>query len=1046
MADRTVSLRPFAKELMSISLSLVWKDPYYAHASEPSNVRIDAETYVASRLGILTFDSVLGFHEEVLSQFFSDPDTIIQYLDNKRSIPTEYRDAIVAAEANYMIDYWESEDGEPNDYYRALFGLPPVGTQESDFIYNTSYADIDMTVPVHRLPYSDRIRLENLGYFKDLRSQDRYKSDKYKYLDHLGRYRIYPYAARSAEPYELLYISQSSYEYLRRDFIEVYEQCRRMVLRVYYNEAYRNRSHIYEGFLGMCMLFMTQQRMFEKYLEADISRDFYDLESLKLVYDAYSVPFYSSIPLKYHMRIVKRLNELISHKGSTRVFYDLFEIFDFGIMDAFEYFIVKERLTDEDGNPLFRDSEGNVLSPKDMWKLHFARIGWKDNKFVELTDVNNRVEYEELTVPDPYWIEDEDLQNKLYGEDWNYFKTKYMGVQIMFDLSELIFQTCYFLHELLDNRQSLSKITTYYNLMGQDIPIFDLVVYAVALMCRNAGYAGDIPSDPASVAAIYGYNFKECTELLRVATMTMDDFVKEIKRSVTEYVNDNEMLREDETLLWLIDHISDGAFNYLGDDFPYGEWGYAPPPVFLHDYWPSENSVKAVAEYLSQTIMKLKTDFDHHTKYEILKIYRKFKTDDDRVFRVLGFGGSHKVLIVKSDDWTDEKLRALRQASIASYEGCLDWLNRLLRIRRSLTIDPNLLKIIQDMDIENVDDVDTVYKHIEELDDYIDYKIQTSVSRYDYNIYADLRQILMTTKQMNSTFMKRNGEVASTYADLLKDINYQLYLRLVDEDIDGNSEEQYVLQTLSRLCDDITILEAANTSNINRIVNYLRKLLMFFKSAKVDVVKFNIIYLITDRGMNFIKFVSDIWSQDVTAFSDRNHLRDIFRMYPVVWYVYITQYWLDRTLPLIDKNMGVDVHQQLRDILLYVDELLNKSKLYLKDEFQFLFDWLHHIDLNLQHRERLLLLELRRTDLTQTQRLVVDASLHDVLLARRDVRHISSNFPMSDGIDSVSFDEGHWSTMSLDSSIRLSDVSETPVRDGTFLTDSLRKISEVPTP
>ena len=1041
MADRTVSLRPFAKELMSISLSLVWKDPFYAHSLEPANVRIDAETYVASRLGILTFDSVLGFHEEVLQQFYTDEDDLLQAVADKRFIDPSIRDAVVTAEADYMVNYWESEDGEPNDYYRALFGLPPSGTAESEFVYNTAYADIDMTVPVHRLPYSDRIKLENLGFFKSLRSQEKYQSNAYKYLDHLGRYRIYPYVSRSAEPYELLYIAQSSYEYLRRDFIEVYEQARRMVLRVYYNDAYRNQSHVYEGFLGMCMLFITQQRMFEKYLEADVPRDFYDLESLKLVYDAYSVPFYSSIPLKYHTRIVKRINELIAHKGSTRVFYDLFEIFDFGIMDAFEYFIVKERLTDDDGNPLFRDADGNPLDLKQMWQLHFARVGWKDNKFIEITDTDNHVEYDELTVPDPYWIEDEDLQEKLYGDDWNYFKSKYMGVQIMFDLSDLIFQTCYFLHELLDNRGSLSEITCYYNLMGQDIPVFDMVVYAIALMCKNAGYAGDIPSDPASVAAVYGYNFKECAELLRVATMTMDDFVKEIKRSVTEYVQDNEMLAEDETLLWLIDHITDGAFNYLGDDFPYGEWGYAPPPVFLHDYWPSENSVKAVAEYLSGTVNKLRTDFDHHTKYEILKIYRKFKTNDDKIFRVLGFGGSHEYLIVKSDDWTDEQLIALRRASIASYEGCLDWLNRLLRVRRSLTIDPELLTIIRDMDINDLDDVDKVFRHIEELDDYIDYKIQTSVSRHDYNAYADLRQILMTTRQMNSTFQKRNGEVASTYADLLKDINYQLYLRLTNDDIDGSSEEQFVLQTLSQLCDDITLLESANTENINRIVNYLRKLLLFFKSAKVDVVKFNIIYLITDRGMNFIKFVSDLWSQDVTAFSDRNHLRDIFRMYPEIWLVEITQHFIEKTLPLIDKNMATDVVHQLRELLLLLDTLVQRNKIYVRSEFQYLFDWLHTVDVQLQHHERLLMLELQRTAV-EDDHLKVDASLHDVLVARKHIRKLRSRFGFADAIRNGTFEDAMWSTIPLDSRVNLGDVSD-KVKDGTFLTDSLIKASEV---
>lgn len=921
MATSDVSAKSFMTELMNLSLNLVWKDPYYANTSEDVATRVDMETYIASRNGELRFNSVFQFHEEVLTMFFPDADELALVLGDKRLIPEEMRDAIVQAESEYMINYWENENGETNAYYRMLFGLPPLEMKKSDWIYNTRYADIDMTTPVHLLPYTDRLRLENRGYFEELLSQDRYKIDAYGYLKYLGKYRIYPYISRQAEEFQLLYVQQSQYEYLRNDFIDTYEQARRMVLRVYYSDAYRNKSHLYEGFLGLCILFITQQRMLVKYLEADITRNFYDLESLKLVYDAYQVPFYSEIPLKYHERIVKHMNELISYKGSTQVFYDLFELFDFGIMDVFEYYIMKERKVDENGNPVFRDSNGNLLSAEDMWNIRFAKVGWRSDKYVELTDPANVVEYEELTVPDPYWEEDLQLHNKLYQTDWNYFQSKYMGVQIMFELSKLLFEVCYFLGMLRDNRESLSQLTCYYTMIGEDVPIFDMLIYTMALLCKNAGYTGEIPTDPSSIAAIYGFNFKEYNQLLKMGAETMNDFVLNFKKVCNEYAAANPILVMDATLEFLIDSVTDGAFNWLGEDFPYGEWGYAPPPVFLHDFTPTNNSVINLKKYLKETVDTLNANPDL-TDFELQYLYKQLVVKDNFQFCVIQKGSTaldlkYDKFIVKGMDFDDEDLETLRKAVIESYSNMFTWIQRLLEARTALTFDPQIIQMIQDMDIDEVSDIDRVYECMVDLNAYINTKIQQSINKHDYEAYANLRKILMTTHLMNEAFTKRNGTIATTYMDLLADLNPTLYNRIADDELDTLTEEQYAIQTLMRLCDDLTLLESANTSNIKRIVDYLFLILKFFKSAKVDLVSFDIIYLITDRGMNYIKLVSEIWAQEVTCLPNR---KNYFRLTDLIWLCLIVQYLMDK-IYLVDKDHTMEVGDFIESIF---DELFDK--------------------------------------------------------------------------------------------------------------------------
>lgn len=942
MANPDVSAQSFMTELMDLSLHLVWKDPFYAISEEQSGDRVDAEAYVAARNGELLFNSVFQFHTEVLQSFFPDPDELELVMRDKRMIPEDMRPAIVAAESNLIIEEWEG-GRESNDYYRMLFGLPPREMPENEYVYNTRYADIDMTTPVHLLSYTDRLRLENLGYFAELRAQSRYSGNEYKYLEYLGKYRIYPYIARQAEPFELLYIQQSQYTSLRNDFIDTYEAARRMVYRVYYSDAYRNQSHLYEGFLGMCILFITQSRMFVKYLEADIPRNFYDLESLKLVYDAYSVPFYSAIPLKYHERIVKRINELIGYKGSNQVFYDLFDIFDFGRMSAYQYYLVKDRITNDDGNPIFRDADGNPLTPEQMWKIRFAKVGFEDDQFIAITDPQNAVEYEDITGDDPYWVEDENLKKKLYESDWNFFHSKYMGVQIMFELSKLLFETCYFLRMLQDNRESTENLSVYYMVTGEEYPLFDIVIYAVALLCKNAGFTGEIPSDPASVSAVYGFNFKDYVKLLKMGSENMDDFIKSFKRACHEYIDANAALAADETLSWMVDQITDGAFNYLGEDFPYGEWGYAPPPIFLHDFLPTKNSVTTLRKYIKENIVELENNREL-TDYEISLLYSRYVTRDNQVFNVVAPGSTptsreYQTYVVKAREFNEEDLETLRNAIIASYTHLDSWITKLLEARTALTFDPQILDMIADMNIDDLDDIDRIYKQLEDLNEYINYKIRTSFAKEDFEAYSNLRKILMTTDLVDQTFTKRNGTIASTYADLLADINPTLYQRLIDDEIDSETEETYVIQTLMRLCDSLELLESINTDKMKKIVDYLFKILAFLKSAKVDLKDFQIIFTVYDRGMNFIKFVTKLWSQDVFNYPTRD---EYFRLIDILWEIFILQE-IRSSFTLSDHNLGIDILHQLDDhIHLLVDELNGFHIEHItKDQFEFMVDLIH---------------------------------------------------------------------------------------------------------
>lgn len=919
MAISDISARSFISELQSLSANLLWLNQYEATENEPDGRRTETEAYIAARNGVLRFNDISQFHTSVMDALI--PANIREecYL-NKRKIPEELRDQMVQMEARILIDEWENKDGEQNSYYRMLYGLPPIG--DADFVYNERYADIDMNTPIHMLEYADRLTLEKRGYIDEILSQERHKNKKY--LRHIGKFRVFPYVARQADRFELIYLPESKYSYLRQDFIDTYEANRRMILRVYYTDALKNTTDIYEGFIGMCILFMTQQQMYSKYLQADTTRNFYDLESLKLVYDAYSVPFFPSIPLKYHSRIVKMINELIAYKGSVQVFYDLFNLFDFGKMDVFEYYLIKRRITDESGNPVFFGPDGEELSDDKKFQLGFSRVGYKDDKYIELTNPDNFVPFEELTDPDPYWVSDPELMKKLYESDWNYFHSKYMGVQVMFDLSKLLFESTYFMKMLHDNRESLEQATTYFIATSTEVPIFDLVVYAFALLCKDCGYAGEIPSDPASIAAVYGYNFKEHHELLKMASQSMTNFIRYFKDALRSYIDDNDVLKQDAALDFYLEHITDGAFTYTGDDFPYGA-GFAPPPVFLHDFTPTNNSVKNLQRYLKETIDFIKSN-PSETEYELNKFYQRFITADDKVFMVKVVDGSgisshHEEFLLRRENDTENDVNATREYVLSSYTQLLNWMNRLLETRRSLTFDPHILELVQNMDVDDAEDVGRVYENLEELHEYINVKMRTSTRVDEYNAYANIRKILMTTGQIAETYQKKDGTVAATFSDLLRDTNRELYMRLNGEDLEIGTELDYVIQTLMKFSQDLTLLEAINPRGLEKIIKYLFKILNFFKSAKVDLTKFDIIYMLNSRSMNYLKFLGNIHSTEVRVI---NH-RDYMYLRSIAHWMFVDQTFTSNYIRFGDKIPLVEISQELRDAFMEITDRMSRD-------------------------------------------------------------------------------------------------------------------------
>lgn len=528
----TYSNEAFKTYLMKLSKDIVWKNSSLANQYESSIDPYLAELYITAHRGVLNWNVIRAFPRAVLKAIGVNEDNLDAYASNKQLIPEslrdhaveEYQTALCSTNPSTGRHGYETGDGwvtvyeEYNDYYRMLNGLPDIN--ETKYVYNTD-TRWPTDTPVHELSLIDRLEMEDAGILDKL-----YEANpNAKYLKFCGSKMIDIYKARVSNRFDILWRNSVDSTTLENDFDAVYESCCNLVNSVYYSDAFKKTNTMYENFLAMCILFMTIQTMQYHYLSVDVIRDFYDTESLKYVYDSYSVPFYNEIPLEYHRKIVKNINKLIGYKGSSQVFFDLFDIFDTN-MAIYTYYITKVHRFDEHGNPMFEpkkdeddnivyDEDGNPVLDSSNYEIAFSRGEIYQDPALSVSDPVNKSEYEIITTSDPYWVEDANIQKVLDDESFNFNETKYIGVQTSFDLLRIAYENAYIFKMIMDNKSITSKLTLKWIDLGIEESIYNVFIYLAALVCKYHGYEGQISSKLPYTAAVLGYDFKASLTIIK---------------------------------------------------------------------------------------------------------------------------------------------------------------------------------------------------------------------------------------------------------------------------------------------------------------------------------------------------------------------------------------------------------------------------------------------------------------------------------------------------------------------------------------------------
>lgn len=864
MARTTVSARLFNVALQEISKNIVVKNNYLASLFNIDTDYIYVDKYESAARSLLTKYSLTFLTASMdqvdqLQYQISFWNSQIVKLQNGESInnmpyPTvdesiEYFEKLIEDAENEIeniitINNTADESTraymrtlvnykELNDYYLMLDGKPPHDSDDSYrvFVYNEDYNEV---LPIDEQSYADKNRW--LSSSDGIKFLEEHKSDKkFKYLQYMTTKKIRPFIARLSKRFEILYCPISDPQVLSEDFITIYNMALDYVVRIYYSEGYRNTSeaHLYEGFIGMCILFMAIAEMHYKYLDADISRDFYDLDSLKIVYEAYGVPFYDIIPLKYHKKIVKNINRLIKYKGSNKVFFELCDIFDYDILGIYQYYLFKERKMDKNGDPIAKwlttdgndvtfdddgkptnlplDEHGNPIWEPDlenMYDIYFVKSNIDKDTYTQILDPNNKVNYDSIVTPDSYWFQfDPDTIKTIYEKEYNYIETKYIGVQLMFNMTDLLWESLYFLGMLRDNRYKIDKpqFKVSHERLGAEVPIFDMLIYIIALICKKRGYTGEIR----------GLFYKVDED--------------------GNYLDESGNITTDPNNYVALPSL---ASRILGFNFK----GLLKGMDAILSTYSSEIS------YREKTMqgLHIKKDFNEGENFH------PFDIEVGNDF----FHGND------IQDWIKKNKGFFKS------EEARNLFSRIFANKGSSTAEAETA-YFENLNITSMEDISRAFKAMKNMKMDIDTLLYNTHDRDEYNALRDLQRLLYTTEVVLEVFKDdMTGELAITYYDLLESLNPQLANRYNDENIEINDELDYCLLQLQELCDELRYMIYIDQLDIDIITEYLYKMLYFFKSAKADLTEFNIIFYINDRAENCLKFLERLYLIETNIWID----------------------------------------------------------------------------------------------------------------------------------------------------------------------------------
>jgi len=444
---------------------------------------------------------------------------------------------------------------EINPYYSTLWGQPTVptiaeiqavfahvqDTMDLDSIDPTIYADMyyismnqyEFMIPsgveldlknkfLHTLTETEVMMCESCGIMDAVRND--YGSDPhYKYIEFVG-HKIDPVISRTASKFQLLYVPplpDDDYNDLKSKFEIIFEKNKRYVMSAIYSDAMAFQNVYYDKFIIILLKVMTMMDMVNDVFDYLIHKDVFDSRTIRYLFESYGVEYYSEIPTKYQIAMIKNMNTLLKYKSTNRNIVDICNLFGFPNVTVFKYYLLKVH----DPESGYKFNADGTEDFSEGYDLEFVKVPIDGKLDDYINNPDYREPYDDIAGNDPFWITINnnqtdvfknadvnalkyDVRQQIINTDFTCEETKYFSIDSTEDVAASSIDLCYFYNMIYDGIIEDFTIKLPDSISVTPVPVGQVFAYMTALGYVYNGVEDDIiAADMEKNLYIHGFNF-----------------------------------------------------------------------------------------------------------------------------------------------------------------------------------------------------------------------------------------------------------------------------------------------------------------------------------------------------------------------------------------------------------------------------------------------------------------------------------------------------------------------------------------------------------
>jgi len=775
-------------------------------------------------------------------------------LDSPENYEANMAKLITAMEAYYVENYEEY-----NNYYRMLIGLPPLPEDVVNSYYNPDVDDVlenfeayfpegltfnatDLATPIYQLSESNIELLNGYGLLNTFYESDPDLREDRRYMKYIAK-EISLYKARKADNFAPLYVPSivtmiDDIYKIRDTYIDRLNNKRLYVIKTIYSEAFKYDSKYYDDLIAILIILLAMNDTINRASEFVATKDIFDWRIVKALLEGHGVKYFDGMPIKYQIALCKNIQTILKEKSTAQCMKDILNIFGLSNIEIFRYFLVKRRKTDKDGNYITSlDGQGHhILS--DEYDLVYLKVPIDESIDKYIRDTTNYISYDEITDDDPFWSRDAsavEIKQEILEQNFNYVFSKYISIDTYQQVQEASNMQSYIFTILYDKLRLEEYLTIKipYIDSASMFKLSDVFTFLTIMTYLYYDTVDEIIENASDILYLDGFNF---SYNMKYIENLIEDTLGTYK--ALSYISSNKSA--------YARVIYDEAFEDATEFVIPGQLTTIPGLISVYD------SNMAVREKLLYRIMNANN----------LEEYRCYTAMYDALMKV---------------KYTTE-----------FFKEPVEYDTRVASVTTNMPIPPVIRSI------SNYQDKLTVYKNNEILVDKEDYNVDLATNTIVFKDALASGDVIVFNSYKGLYVDPDLG--LPTYTEYLKNRDLILYNKIqqIIEDYPVNYTDgvpnESDLEARRNYIDSLTdqIIDTLSTYNLNiteffplfngfssslkdLLQSYIRQVVDFFKSYKVQIYTFKQNYLVNNKLQSYIRPI------DGLKYDTKNTLADMYR-------------------------------------------------------------------------------------------------------------------------------------------------------------------------